>query len=287
MSKYTFEAIGTHWEIEIKEELSKERESSLYKKILDRIEIFDKDYSRFRQDSLVTKISKFPGDYEMPDDFEKMFLCYKKAYEVTGGLVTPLVGDVLVALGYDEKYSLEKKEAKLALNFDEILEWRKPILSVKKPTVLDFGAGGKGYLVDIVSEIIETEGVKKYTVDASGDMRSRGDEIKVGLEHPDQNDAVIGVVKLKDQSLCGSSGNRRKWADMHHVVNPKTLVSPKEVVSVWVISDSTLFSDILTTCLFFTSPNELKKEFKFEYFILKSDFTFEKSDNFVSEIFIN
>lgn len=287
MTKFQFEAIGTHWEIEIKEELSKERQSSLYKKIQDRIGIFDKNYSRFREDSLVTKIEKEGGKFVMPDDFEEMFLIYKKAYEVTSGLVTPLVGDLLVSAGYDSKYSLKKGELISPLKWEEVLEWNKPYLNVKKPTVLDFGACGKGYLVDIVSYLIETEGLLKYTVDASGDMRNRGGDIRVGLEHPADKESVVGVLVLRDESMCGSSGNRRKWADMHHIVNPKTLTSPENILSVWTLAENTTLSDILTTCLFFVSPEELKKHFQFEYFILNEDFSIKKSEGFNAEVFIN
>lgn len=286
MKLFSFEAIGTHWEIDIKEELSEERESSLYKKVQDRIEIFDKDYSRFRDDSLVTQISKNSGTYEMPEDFEEMISFYKKAYDITGGLITPLVGDVLVSAGYDSKYSLVKGEMKEALNWEECISWTKPNLVVYKPAVLDFGACGKGYLVDIISKIIESEGVKSYLVDGSGDMRHRGEDIiKIGLEHPEDKESVIGIVSIKNQSLCGSSGNRRKWADMHHIINPKTLTSPKDIVSVWVVSSSTILSDILTTCLFFVSPEEISKHFNFEYLILRHDYTVKKSDGFNAEIY--
>lgn len=46
---FTFEAIGTRWEIETREPLG----FQLKQRILERIEQFDATYSRFRQDSLV------------------------------------------------------------------------------------------------------------------------------------------------------------------------------------------------------------------------------------------
>lgn len=285
MVKYTFEAIGTHWEIDINDEISKSLEISLYKKIQNRIEIFDKNYSRFRHDSLITKIAKESGRYRMPDDFEKMISMYKKAYVLTNGIVTPLIGDVLVSLGYDENYSLVKKESRKAYNWDEVLRWNQPDLIVNTPTVLDFGACGKGYLVDIISEIIESEGIKQYVVDGSGDMRVRGGKIKVGLEHPNDKESVIGTIVLKDQSLCGSSGNRRKWADVNHIVNPRTGVSPQEILSVWVVAKDTITADVLTTCLFFVQPDLLMNEFDFEYIILGKDLSVQSSNGINAEIF--
>ncbi|MFZ2522263.1 MAG: FAD:protein FMN transferase [Minisyncoccia bacterium] len=288
MTGYKFEAIGTHWEIEIKDELSKEEESSLFRRIMDRIELFDKDYSRFRDDSLVLKISKKSGIYKMPKDFSEMISLYKKAYDLTGGLVTPLIGNVLVDSGYDSKYSLVKKEMTKPKSWDEVIKWDGVNLNIREPVVLDFGACGKGYLVDIVSEIIEKDGIKSYVVDASGDMRQRNNEdneLRVGLEHPEDKEKVIGIVKIKNQSLCGSAGNRRKWADMHHIINPETLTSPTHILSVWVVAETTILSDILTTCLFFTKPEVLQSDFRFEYLILNSDYSVTKSDIFDVELF--
>src|SRR5689334_14931163 len=238
MTNFKFEGIGTSWEIDINEELSEERGSSLLFKIKERVEEFDKDYSRFRSDSLVTKISKEPGVYEMPEDFDEMISLYKKAFEITNGLVTPLIGKVLEDAGYDANYSLIKKEMTSPKKWEEVIEWNKPSLTVKEKEILDFGACGKGYLVDIISEILESEGIKNYCVDGSGDMRQRsesGKPLRVGLEHPENFKKVVGVVEIANQSLCGSAGNRRKWADMHHIINPSTLKSPEEILSVWVV----------------------------------------------------
>lgn len=287
-SIFKFEAIGTHWNIDIQDDLSQEREVVLLEKINDRIVKFDSDYSRFRDDTLVTKMSKEAGEFELPSDADLMITLYRKMYDVTGGLVTPLIGQVLVDAGYDAHYSLLPKHITQPKGWDDVLLWQNPVLKLSEPTLLDFGAGGKGYLVDIVSEIIEKEGIQSYCVDAGGDMRYRNlnkEKLKVGLEHPSDKTMVIGVAEILDQSLCGSAGNRRAWADFHHVINPDTLTSPKEILAVWTIADSTLLADILTTGLFFVSPETLLSHFSFEYLIIYSDYSMKKSAGFNAEIF--
>jgi thiamine biosynthesis lipoprotein len=289
MVKYEFEAIGTHWQIDIQDDLSNEREVVLLEKINDRITKFDMDYSRFRDDSLVTKMSREAGEFYLPDDADQMITLYKKMYDVTSGLVTPLIGQVLVDAGYDAKYSLSPKKLTKPKEWDEVIVWEKPNLFLKEPALLDFGAGGKGYLVDIVSEIIEEEGITSYCVDAGGDMRQRnisGESLKVGLEHPEDKTMVIGVTNILNQSLCGSAGDRRKWTGFHHIINPDTLSSPNEILAVWTIAETTILADILTTGLFFISPEELTKHFEFEYLIVYSDYTMKKSDGFNAEIFM-
>lgn len=290
MINFGFQAIGTTWKIDIKNNLSKEEEVVLLKKIMNRIEEFDKTYSRFRDDSLIIKMSRESGEFILPEDCNKMMLLYKKFFDLTGGLVTPLIGQVLVDSGYDAQYSLEKKNATVPKSWDEVLKWGNPKIRTTEPVILDFGAGGKGYLVDLVSEILEKEGVKSYCVDAGGDMRQKdefGVELRVGLENPSNTEEVIGVVTLKNRSLCGSAGNRRVWADLHHIINPQTLSSPTDILSVWVIADETILADLLTTALFFVEAEKIKKEFDFEYLILKSDLSIEKSDFFQCELFIS
>jgi thiamine biosynthesis lipoprotein len=285
MTKFEFEAIGTHWVIDIYKELSSEEESSLLSKIQKRIGEFDRAYSRFRADSLVTQMSEIPGEYILPDDADKMISLYKKMYDATGGLVTPLIGKVLVDAGYDAEYSLEEKTPTIPESWEKIMVWGNPKLTVLSPALLDFGAGGKGYLVDIVSEILESEGVTAYCVDAGGDMRQRGDTLRVGLENPNNKEEAIGVANIQNQSLCGSAGNRRAWGKYHHIINPETLSSPKEILAVWVIADSTLLADLCTTGLYFVSPEALLRNFEFEYCILYSDYSTKKSSGFDAEVF--
>ena len=40
---------------------------------------------------------------------------------------------------------------------------------MKQAAMLDFGAAGKGYLVDIVGQVLENHGIKNYVIDAGGD----------------------------------------------------------------------------------------------------------------------
>jgi FAD:protein FMN transferase len=288
-SQFVFDAIGTHWVVDIFDEVSLEKEKILLQKISERIEFFDKTYSRFRSDSLITEISKNAGRYLLPEDSTKLFSVYRKMYDLTNGLVTPFIGQVLVDAGYDAKYSLtQQRELSKPLSWDDAIKYNELYLDVMVPTILDFGAGGKGYLVDLVAEVLEENGVRSYCVDAGGDMvykNVKDESIVVGLEHPEDITKVIGTIKLLNKSLCGSAGNRRTWGNFHHIINPETLSSPKEVLAVWVLSSSTFVADILTTGLFFVSPEIFKEHYDFEYFILKSDYSFEKSKGFEVELF--
>lgn len=284
---YIFEAIGTTWQIDLPDGLLVSTREKIFQNIRARIEIFDRHYSRFREDSLVSKISKKTGIYTLPPDAELLFSLYENLYHLTGGVVTPLIGNTLVDAGYDENYSLKSKILTSPLPWENVLERKGLKLLVKQPVILDFGAAGKGYLIDIVAGIIHAEKVSSFCVDAGGDMIYFNSEqsLRVGLEHPIDPTKVIGVATILNQSLCGSAGNRRKWGKFHHIINPHTLESPKNILAIWVVAQTTLLADGLTTALFFIDPAILQKEFQFAYLIVHQDFSIQISDNFPGEIF--
>ncbi len=281
-SKFSFDGIGTKWVIDIHEDLSDEKEYELLTLIKDRINIFDMTYSRFREDSWISRLSKGAGKYDLPLDAEPIFSMYRDLYDVTGGLVTPLIGKVLVDAGYDKKYSLKQSiPLEVPPSWDDVIIYEPPFITMKRPAILDFGALGKGYLIDIVGEILQKNSIKNFTIDAGGDIlykNNLGRPIRVGLEHPEDLSKVIGVVQIKDQSIAGSSGNRRKWGKFTHIIDPKTLVSPKNILGLWVIADKAILADGIATGLFFTPAKALMKKYRFEYIILYSDHSVERSD---------
>ena len=166
------------------------------------------------------------------------------------------------------------------------MEFSYPHLRVKIPSLLDFGAGGKGYLVDIVAIVIEKFGIVDYCIDAGGDILHKGGNIiRIGLENPQNFDQAVGVYSLANGSLCGSAGNRRVWGDFTHIINPATLSSPKNILAVWVCASTALLADSLATCLFFVGADRLAKIYDFEYLIIRDNHSVEKSKNFSAEIF--
>lgn len=286
---FEFAAIGTSWKIDILDEVSEQEASFLQKTIQDRIEIFDKNYSRFREDSLVSEISRKAGIYTLPDDTEPLLDLYQKLYQITGGMLTPLIGKLMEETGYDAKYSLIPKELHHPAKWEDVLEYNFPILKVKEPVLLDFGALGKGYAIDIVSDILRAKNIQSFTVDAGQDIfyqNKKNDILRVGLENPNNFEQVIGVAELHNQSICGSSGSRRKWANFHHIMHPFSLEPVRHIVSTWAISPTALEADAFATALFFVPGTFLKTEYTFEYVVLYSDSSIDKSAGFRGELFM-
>lgn len=191
--EYAFEAIGTHWQINF--DCPTGQDSSLIRRSIDNcIHSFEATYSRFRTDSVVGKIAAVAGKYVLPVEAEKLLSMYHKLYLLTSGAFTPLIGQALVDAGYDSKYSLQAKTINQLPSWESVLEYQFPELLVKYPVQLDFGAAGKGYLVDLVSKILRDQQIVSFCVDAGGDIyyqNTNQEVLKVGLEHPQDPSKAI------------------------------------------------------------------------------------------------
>ncbi len=253
-----------------------------------RIETFDRTWSRFRDDSVVSEIARRPGNWTLPQDAGPLFDTYRRLYAATDGRLSPLVGQRLVDLGYDRAYSLRPSGVTSPIPaWDDVLAWDGEVLSTVRPVVLDVGAAGKGYLVDILGAILVEHGVDEFTIDASGDILHRGGEaIRVGLEHPLDTSLAIGVVNVGTGSICGSASNRRAWGDgLHHVVDAITGLPTRRVIATWAMADSALEADGIATALFFAEPARIADEFEYTYVRMNQDRTVEFSPDLDGELF--
>jgi thiamine biosynthesis lipoprotein len=255
-----FDAIGTRWQIDAPHPLSNATIEAVHR----RIDRFDRTWSRFRADSTVRRIATSAGRYELGDEGGDLFALYERLHGLTDGAVSPLVGRSLEHLGYDPEYSLRPGNGRRpAPAWPTTVEWDGRVLTASDPVLIDIGAAGKGYLVDLVCDELREAGLVEFVVDAGGDIRHVGTgSIRVALEHPANPRKAIGVVMLSNGAICASAVNRRSWADgVHHVVDARTGAPTEEVVSSWAMADTALVADGVATALFFTSGPPLGAAF--------------------------
>jgi thiamine biosynthesis lipoprotein len=281
---WRFEAIGAPWQIDTASPLPAELASA----VSARIDEFDRIYSRFRADSLVSRIAKTPGTHTFPADAEALFEFYRLLYESTDGAITPLVGRALEYLGYDAQYSLVARgEGIPTPSWDEAMSWKDSALTTYSPVVIDVGAAGKGYLADLVGGVLGDAGITDFTVDASGDIVHTGPSaLRIGLEHPLDPSKAIGIATVTAGSLCASASNRRAWGHgLHHIVDVTTGLSNTPVLATWVVAPTGLIADGLATALFFSNPDRLSDVFDFSWVRMLANGRVEHSPNFEGEVF--
>ncbi|MDB5176659.1 MAG: FAD:protein transferase [Candidatus Saccharibacteria bacterium] len=283
-NSWQFEAIGTRWTIETAGLL----DDKLKAAISERIDQFDHIYSRFRDDSVVTQMSKNAGTFELSSESGAMASLYRKLYDATDGAMTPLVGSSLVAAGYDKDYSFVPIAPLPSSVWDDVLDWTDSAAIITQPTTLDIGALGKGMLVDMIGSELEIAGINNYVIDASGDIRHRGSDTQtIGLEDPNDTTRVIGMMPLSDASLCASAVNRRRWGnEWHHVIDARTGKPTKDIVATWVIAPTTMEADGLATALFFVDAGKLQHITDFQFVRLFADGRIEYSRDFVGQLYI-
>ena len=281
---FSFQGIGTDWTVSTPLPLP----ASVRKRLLDLVERFDRDWSRFRSDSLVAELAREPGRYEFPDEAAPLGELYRLLYRLTGGAMTPLIGGSLERLGYDPAYSLRPAGPPLpAPEWEAILTWSGTVLAASAPVVLDIGAAGKGLLVDLVAAELDAAGVDGFVIDASGDLLARGaGPLSVALEHPYNQAQAIGLVNLDGRALCASAANRRAWGDgLHHVLDGTTGQPVRTAVATWTLAGTAMVADALATALFFVPGAMLQETFDFSWLTVFSDGSAAYSAEFEGTLF--
>ena len=151
--------------------------------------------------------------------------------------------------------------------------------------MIDMGAIGKGRLVDLVFERYARRR-RNVVVDASGDLRSRGETMRIGLEHPFDPGRAIGVVDVTDAALCASAINRRAWGDgLHHVLDARTGEPVRTIAATWAIAHSAMRADAIATALFFDGGPELAFEWDVQWVRMTTDGTVQWSPGSKAELF--
>lgn len=295
----TFDAIGVPWRIGVGDAATPTASfgepitADDRRAVRARIEQFDRDWSRFRDDSLVSRIAREQGSWRLPADADTLLSLYEQLHAVTDGRLSPLVGASLERLGYDAAYRLTPSGDPLPAPrwTDAISLRREPeglMLDTVVPVLLDVGAAGKGYLVDLVGDLLAARGVTETLVDASGDVRVRGGRsIRVALENPVDPTKAVGVAELHDAALCGSALNRRAWGEgLHHIVDAVTGRPVADgVIATWAIAETALVADGLATAMFLVDPARLCERFVFEWVRLTIDGRLDASAGFRGELF--
>lgn len=281
MAVWSFDAIGTAWEIETEHPLDHRARA----KVSSVIDDFDRTWSRFRADSDVTQLARSGGILHSPDA-AAMLGAYLEASAATWGAVNPLVGESLAALGYDAAYSFVSGAAQPApFEWTSKLSWSAEQLSLASAALIDVGALGKGRLVDLVLTELSESGAD-MTVDAGGDIAVRGSEVRIGLEHPFDPKKAIGVATVKDQALCASAVNRRSWGDgLHHVLDARTGAPVRTWAATWAIGSTAMLADAAATALFFDGGGELAHRWDVEWVRMSTDGRAERSANCPVELF--
>lgn len=221
--------------------------------------------SRFRTDSEISRLNTAGGlPVEISPLFAELVATALRMAEVTGGLVDPMVGTALVALGYDRDIAeLRAGGAGPVVTVSGTTTWRDVeldpaagTLRIPAGAVLDLGATAKAWTSDRAAERIWDELGVPALVGLGGDIAVAG--VPAGnpgfvvriVEHPDEPDGPL--LAVPQGGLATSSTRVRRWQagrrEVHHVIDPRTALPAREVWrTVSVVASTCVEANAATT----------------------------------------
>jgi thiamine biosynthesis lipoprotein len=121
----------------------------------------------------------------------------------------------------------------------------------------------KGYVVDRMAAVLNDRGIRRWLIDAGGDIRASGlrwDDTPwmVGVQDPEKRDFFPAVTQLRDGALA-TSGGYESYHDetrtTHHIVDSATGASPLLTASATVRAPTAMMADALATAVFVMPPH--------------------------------
>jgi thiamine biosynthesis lipoprotein len=123
---------------------------------------------------------------------------------------------------------------------------------------VDLGGIAKGHAVDRAIELLLERGIDQAMVAAGGDSRiigdRRGEPWTVGVQDPRKDGAMAVLLPLEDTAVS-TSGDYERFFERdgvryHHILDPTTGDSAREVRSVTVLGPEATLTDALSTSVF-------------------------------------
>ncbi len=192
--------------------------------------------SRFRSDSELSRLNAQGGGAQVSDTLWRVAQWARRAEEWSGGLVTPTLGDALVAAGYDRSFE-QISETRFCQHADARftaaargwdLNSADHSIRLNPHTHLEFGGIAKGWAVEQTANYLGELG--PALVDAGGDMvmtapRADGAWV-IQVENPFADEAAKPLLAIERGAVATSGRDFRTWTRgdklQHHLIDPRT-----------------------------------------------------------------
>lgn len=247
-------------------------DEALLDKAQRRVEELESRWSRFRDDSEITRLNHRSGrPTALSDDAYLLVDHAVAAWELTGGRYDPTVLRAIKAAGYAQ--SFEKLQPEQPARQDAhlaapgcsgvVLDPLLHVVTMPPGVGFDPGGIGKGLAADLVVDMLLAEGAEGACVDLGGDGRIAGappeDGWRIGVGNPYDHDSLLAVIGLTDHGIATSSRLIRRWtvggAERHHLLDPRTGASiDTGLDALTVIARDAWLAEVLTKAAFIAGP---------------------------------
>lgn len=142
------------------------------------------------------------------------------------------------------------------------LDLQRQTAFLKRPgQAIDPGGIGKGYAADRLLEVFHEYGITSAFSNLGGNVvtlgtKPDGQPWQIGIQHPRQQNSLIGAVRAAEQSVVTSGDYQRFFMDSggkryHHILDPQTgYPAESGLSSVTILSANSMEADALSTMVF-------------------------------------
>lgn len=177
--------------------------------------------TRFSPDSELSNFNASTRRWvEVSPELEALLRESLHAFETSRGLVNVAVLPSMIAIGYDKPLARGRPVATLTemrplAALPDVLEVRRGVAWLEPGAGIDLGGIAKGWMADRLCEALGPNALANI----GGDLRAGG----VGPDGAGWPVGLAGMtVLLRDQGAATSSVRRRRWGDLHHLIDPRT-----------------------------------------------------------------
>ena len=248
---------------------SRERAEEAIGRAFDEMDRLIGVFSRFDSSSAVTYLNETGRLDGAPREFSHVVSRSLSFHELTGGTfdisvepVVDLFRDSLTGEIPTEPTPQEIKEALELVGSGNIEVSDRRIDFKKSGMGITLDGIAKGFIVDVVADVLGEHGINNYLINGGGDIRTAGTKEDkqpwtVAVQDPSKNGSFPDTIHLTDAAVA-TSGSYEIYFDRdrlyHHIVNSRSGRSPTLGASVSVIAPSAMAADALATGTFIMDP---------------------------------
>ncbi len=271
-TKHTFNAMGTICQLYFQTE-STAASNAYLRSVLDWVSGFEAEFSRFRSDSLISRINAAAGiaPVELDAEAESLFALCDWFHWSTRGVFDPAALPLINLWDYHIPHTTVPSEAdihsaRILCGWHKIQRQKGRIFLPEKGMGIDVGGIGKEYAVDRVFEMANQAGIRNVLVNFGHDLRVQGEppekgHWRIGLEDPCDTGRCWGGVVISNRAVT-TSGNYARNVDINgqtfgHILDPRTGFPVNNgCQSVSVIAPTCTEAGILSTTAFILGGEE-------------------------------
>ena len=270
-------SMGTTWHVTYVAPASDVDSALIQAGIEERLQQVVLSMSTYQADSEISRFNAAPLNtwFVVSPDFYTVLSSALAIGGQSGGAYDVTVGSLVDLWGFGPTMSIQAPPAAEAID-TLLLQVGQHQLRVdaEAPGVmkladvrLDFSSIAKGFGVDQVAELLDSQGIERYLVELGGEMRMsglshRGDAWHVAIEQPDSAQrSVAAAVSVTDQAVA-TSGDYRNYFEIDgqhysHSIDPRSgWPVAHDLVSVTVIHPSAMIADAWATALIVLGAEE-------------------------------